>query len=289
MDDATCHGLPWSQVLVLCAQRADFWWRAQGKRTDRSDYQEVGNLAITLAHASYDPAKGTSIATWLRVKLDSAMRNVLNVAGPALVLVPDEMLARQPADTSVGEVEAMREADDALITAFVTKGAGQPLRIVAQACGLSFSTIGRMREGKRVALKEASRLKMLRYLRPLTRNEAKTLRALEVQQAPKGWQCPVCRRCFAPWVAQCRRCGEEERHGEAEIPAAAALGAESALCLLWGQDDSPGGDAGVSVGASQTPAARDGDGRPPPEPTRSGATGERPRWRGADGAGVSAV
>jgi hypothetical protein len=24
--------------------------------------------------------------------------------------------------------------------------------------------------------------------------------------APPGWTCPSCRRCYAPWVPECRHC-----------------------------------------------------------------------------------
>ena len=27
----------------------------------------------------------------------------------------------------------------------------------------------------------------------------------------QGWQCPVCRRVYAPWMAQCLTCGGERK------------------------------------------------------------------------------
>ena len=33
----------------------------------------------------------------------------------------------------------------------------------------------------------------------------------EQQPAQQGWQCPVCRRVYAPWMASCLNCGGERQ------------------------------------------------------------------------------
>lgn len=35
----------------------------------------------------------------------------------------------------------------------------------------------------------------------------------EFNYAPQGWQCPVCKRVYSPWVSKCEFCGEGGGNG----------------------------------------------------------------------------
>jgi hypothetical protein len=98
-------------------------------------------------------------------------------------------------------------ADDrAVLQAFLAKAAGKPLREVAKESGIAFSTIGRMRRGEPWTWSYAIRLKMRRSLGQLSGAETERLRELDTPRVSQGWQCPACRRVWAPWVESCTRC-----------------------------------------------------------------------------------
>lgn len=48
--------------------------------------------------------------------------------------------------------------------------------------------------------------------------------------AQQGWQCPVCGRVYAPWMAQCLSCGNE--HTYASYASAATMTYEEFLDRL---------------------------------------------------------
>jgi len=86
---------------------------------------------------------------------------------------------------------------------------GHSLRSLAPVVGVSFSVLARIERGE--ALREGHSLrKVWAWLHPEAPVPPCHCARCVPPPVRRGWQCPGCARCYAPHVAQCFYCGEDE-------------------------------------------------------------------------------